>query len=365
MNQPVNHAVTLRQLSEHLAQQGMACQIEGTDDLPITAVNTLESAGPTEISFLANPRYERLMAETKAGAVIVNKKYEAPRTMRLVRTKDPYAALMASIVYIHGHRQHPQWGIHPQAIVSMTAQLGARANIGPGVTIESDVVIGDDAVIYPGCYIASGCRIGQRVLLYPNVIIYDFSQIGNEVTIHAGTVIGEDGLGYAPVQEQWFKIPQVGRVIIEDQVEIGANCTIDRATLGTTVIGRGSKFSNLIAIGHGTRVGENAMFVAQVGLAGSVQVGKNVQMGGQAGVVGHISIGDHAIIGAKAGVINDVPANEFVLGAPAIKGNDAKRVFMLTHKLPEMKQKIKVLEAEINALRAQMTSFREAMSDGV
>ena len=167
----------------------------------------------------------------------------------------------------------------------------------------------------------------------------------------AGTVIGEDGLGYVPRGEKWEKFPHVGRVIIEDDVEIGANCTIDRAMVGETVICEGVKFSNLIAIGHGTKIGENALFVAQVGVAGSVQVGKNVKMGGQAGVIGHVTIGDNVNIGAKAGVAHDVEADEFVLGQPAIKASEAKRVISITQKLPELKQRLRTLEAEVAEIR--------------
>ena len=187
--------------------------------------------------------------------------------------------------------------------------------------------------------------------LHANVVIYDGCEIGNKVEIHAGTVIGEDGLGYAPNGEKWAKFPHVGKVVIEDEVEIGANCTIDRAMLGRTVIGSCSKFSNLIAIGHGTRIGSNAMFVAHVGLAGSVVVGKNVKMGGQAGVIGHVTIGDNVNIGAKAGVVHDISPDEFVLGQPAIRATDAKRVISITQKLPDLKQRIRTLEAEVAEMR--------------
>ncbi|MCH8913563.1 MAG: UDP-3-O-(3-hydroxymyristoyl)glucosamine N-acyltransferase, partial [Planctomycetes bacterium] len=187
-------------------------------------------------------------------------------------------------------------------------------------------------------------------------VIYAESLIGSRVEIHAGTVIGEDGLGYAPDGEKWAKFPHVGRVIIEDDVEIGANCTIDRAMLGNTVLGRGGKFSDLIAVGHGAKIGENAMFVAQVGLAGSVTIGRNVKMGGQAGVIGHVTIGDHANIGAKAGVVHDVDPKEYVLGQPAIKASDAKRVISITQKLPDLKQRVKAMEAELAEMRDSIAS---------
>lgn len=349
-------SITLEQLQAHLERRGMPATIEGDPQMRITAVNTLEDAGDTELSFVANPKYEKQLRSTRAGAVIVANDLPAPSSMTLVRTAQPYPALMEAIVLIHGHRQHPQWGIHPTAVIDPSASIGERPNIGPNVTIEQGVVIGDDAVIYPNAYIGCNARLGNRVTLHANAVVYDACRIGHNVTIHSGSVIGEDGLGYAPVKERWEKIPQVGTVVIEDDVEIGANCTIDRATLGTTVIGKGSKFSNLIAIGHGAKVGENAMFVAQVGLAGSVIVGRHVRMGGQAGVTGHITIGDNAVIGAKSGVANDIGADEFVLGQPAIKASDAKRIVSLTQKLPELKQRLKSLESQVAMIREALGS---------
>ncbi|MCL2330287.1 MAG: UDP-3-O-(3-hydroxymyristoyl)glucosamine N-acyltransferase, partial [Phycisphaerae bacterium] len=219
-----------------------------------------------------------------------------------------------------------------------------------GVHIDDDVLIGDNATIYPGVYIARGTRIGNNVTLFPNVVIYESCVLGHNVTIHAGTVIGEDGLGYAPVKDKWIKIPQIGNVIIGDDVELGPNCTIDRATLGSTVIGSGTKFSNLVAIGHGTKVGEDCMFVAQVGLAGSVTVGRRVTIAGQAGVVGHITIGDHATIGAKAGVSNSVEPGVTVLGQPAVPINDCKRQLAVVQQLPKLKNEVKRLTREVDRL---------------
>ncbi len=341
---------TLQQVADHLAGRGMPAAIDGDPQLLISAVSTLDDAAPSELSFLANPKYEKQLDSTRAGAVIVSHEVVAPRPMTLVRTAQPYSALMEAIVLIHGHRKHPDWSIHPAAVISPSATIGKNARIGPNVTIDEQVCIGDNVVLYPGCYIGRGSRLGNDVTLYANTVIYDDCVVGNQVSIHSGTVIGEDGLGYAPVGERWNKIPQVGRVIIEDGVEIGANCTIDRATLGTTVIGNGSKFSNLIAIGHGTKIGDNAMFVAQVGVAGSVTVGKHVQMGGQAGVIGHIRIGDNASVAAKSGVASDVEAGEFVLGQPAIRATEAKRILSITQRLPELKQRVKALEVELAEL---------------
>ena len=334
----------------------MPTVIEGDPATRIVAVNTLADATSNELGFLANPRYIEQLGTTRAAAVVVDNDVEPPRRMTLLRTAEPYRAIREAIVVIHGFRRHPQWGIHPNAVVSPGSKIGKNANIGPCVTVEGGVVIGDDVVLYPGCYVGQGSRLGDKVTLHANVELYAESILGNRVEIHAGTVIGEDGLGYAPDGEKWAKFPHVGRVIIEDDVEIGANCTIDRAMLGHTTIGRGGKFSDLIAIGHGTKIGENAMFVAQVGLAGSVTVGKNVKMGGQAGVIGHVTIGDGVNVGAKAGVVDDVDPNEYVLGQPAIKASDAKRVFSITQKLPDLKQRVKTLETELAEIREWIAS---------
>jgi UDP-3-O-[3-hydroxymyristoyl] glucosamine N-acyltransferase len=289
--------VTLAQLCETLRKHGLEPELIGAPHQVIHSVNTLEDAGDGQISFLSNPKYEKLLAETRASAVVLQPDVAAPEHLALLRVANPYAAITALIVELHGYRQHHRPAPAPNCThIAQSARIGENAAIHPGVTIEDDAVIGDDAVIYPGCYVGPRCRIGNELLLYPNVVVYD------------DTVMGE----------RWIKIPQIGHVEIGNDVDIGACCTIDRATLGKTKIGSGTKFSNLIAIGHGTQIGENCLLVAQVGLAGSVTVGTHVTMAGQAGVVGHIRIGDNATIGAKAGVTNSVPPGETVLGAPAI-----------------------------------------------
>ncbi|MCK6455776.1 MAG: UDP-3-O-(3-hydroxymyristoyl)glucosamine N-acyltransferase [Phycisphaerae bacterium] len=345
-------AETLANLVKGLERHGMSGTIEGDASRAIRAVATLEDAGPDEISFLSNPKYEKLLATTRAGAVIVGLKQGVPNGLTVVRTADPYAAVTAMIVALHGYRRHPGGGIHPSAVIDPSAEIGESANIHHGVTIGANARIGQNVVMYPGVYVAARCRIGDNCVLHPNVVLYEDCILGRRVTIHAGSVIGEDGLGYAPVGEKWHKIPQVGIVEIGDDVEIGANCTIDRATLGKTVIGAGSKFSNLIAIGHGTKIGTDCMFVAHVGIAGSVTVGNHVTMAGKVGVAGHLTIGDNAQLAAMAGVMNDIPANTRALGQPAMPMNDAKRVYASLPKLPELRERLRRLEAEVERLRA-------------
>jgi len=342
--------IALADLSTFIAAAGISNDVDGDGAVVVSAVNTLEHAVPGELSFLANPKYRRLLPTTAASAVIVGR--DAPPVGKpLIRCDDPYAAFTAAIVKIHGYRKHPRWGPGRDALIVPTAVIGAGANIAPGVTIGDKVRVGADVTLYPGVFIGDRAVLGDGVTLYPNVVVYDDCVLGDRVTVHACTVIGEDGLGYAPVGEKWVKIPQIGHVRIEDDVEIGANCSIDRATVGATVIGRGTKFSNLIAVGHGTRIGEDCLVVAQVGIAGSVTVGRHVTLAGQAGVVGHLNIGDNAKVGAKSGVREDVPADSTVLGVPAVPISEFKRRVVLVHKLPEMKQRIKDLEAQVAELR--------------
>jgi UDP-3-O-[3-hydroxymyristoyl] glucosamine N-acyltransferase len=346
---------TLTDLCAVLQQYGMHPVLKGAADRRIQRIATLEDAVAGDVSFLSNPKYEKMLQTTQASVVVLRPGVLAPPHLDLIQVDDPYAAITVLIVKLHGYRQHRHVPWHPKCThVHESAQIGENAILHPGVTIDEHVVIGRDAVIYPGCYIGPRCRIGDKLLLYPNVVIYDDTVLGDRVTIHASTVIGEDGLGYAPVGGQWVKIPQIGHVEIEDDVEIGANCAIDRATLGKTLIGRGTKFSNLIAIGHGTHIGAHCLFVAQVGVAGSVTVGEHVTMAGQAGVVGHIRIGDNATIGAKAGVTNSVPDGETVLGQPAIPIHDKKREVVYIARLPDLNETVKRLERQVAELEKRL-----------
>lgn len=342
--------LSLNDLTVYLHSVGIPCQVEGDGACEVSSVATLEEATPGQLSFLSNPKYEAYLETTNASAVLVRPDVATNRHVSLLRTPDPYAAVTAAIVRLHGYRSHPQWGVSPQAAISPEARIGANANIAPGVYIDAGAEIGDNATFYPGVYVARGTRIGRNVTLFPNVVIYENCVLGNNVTVHAGTVIGEDGLGYAPVKEKWVKIPQIGNVIIGDDVELGPNCTIDRATLGSTVIGSGTKFSNLVAIGHGTKVGDDCLFVAQVGLAGSVTVGRHVTIAGQAGVVGHITIGDNAVIGAKAGVSNSIEPGATVLGQPAVPITECRRQIAVMQQLPKLKNEIKRMRRELDRL---------------
>lgn len=342
--------IRLSELCQALESKGFKARLDG-EDRPVRACNTLDDARAGELSFLSNPKYAASLGRTQASAVVVRHDVAVPEHLSAVRCDDPYACITVAIIVIHGHRKHPSWNIDAGARVSPSARIGKNPNIAGGVTIAADVSVGDNCVIYPGCYLADGARVGNDCTLYPNVVVYDHCVLGDRVTIHAGSVVGQDGLGYAPYQDKWVKIPQIGRTIIGDDVEIGANCSIDRATLGVTEIGAGSKFGNCVVIGHGTKVGPDCLFVGQVGLAGSVTVGRHVTLAGQVGVAGHLTIGDNARVGAQAGIAGDVAPGEDMLGSPAIPIENARRSMYAVQKLPEWIKRIKELEREVKELR--------------
>ena len=342
--------LSLSELVGILAEKGMPCGIEGDPSVVVRAVNTLADAVEGELSFLANPKYRKQLATTRASAVLVAD--NAPPNGRCVRLRceNPYVAVAFAVDAIHGRRQHPQWGLSDAADISPGATIGPGANIAAGVSIEAGVVIGAKATVYPGCYVGGGVTIGDEVTLFANVVIYDGCQLGHRVTIHAGTVIGQDGVGYAPVDGKWIKIPHAGYVELGDDVEIGALCAIDRATLGVTRIGRGTKFSNLIAIGHGTKVGEDCMLIAQVGIAGSVDVGNHVVMGGQSGIAGHITVGDGVQAAGRAAIMANIPAGQKIMGIPAVPIGDARRQLILAQRLPALRTQMREMQAEIDRL---------------
>ncbi|MBN1845347.1 MAG: UDP-3-O-(3-hydroxymyristoyl)glucosamine N-acyltransferase [Sedimentisphaerales bacterium] len=335
---------TVKELAEHVG--GV---VHGDQTVPITGAATLNEAGEGDISFLANLKYEKEVQTSRASAIIVSEEADLPDRV-LIRCRDPYYAFMQVVVLLYGHREHEKVGISPRASVAANAAIGRDVDIHDFAVVLHDVQIGDNTCIYSNCTIGPGTKIGRDCVLYPNVTIYDGCCIGDRVTIHSGTVVGQDGFGYATHDGVHHKIPQVGGVVIEDDVEIGANCAIDRGTLGDTIIGRGSKLSNLIAIGHNTKIGPYSLLVAQVGIAGSVQVGHHCVFGGQVGVVGHIKIGDQVKIGAQAGVINDVPDKLSVVGSPAWPITQAKRSLTLLKELPEFRKKLRELDKSLRRL---------------
>lgn len=334
--------------------------VRGDGSASVSRCAGLEEAGPGDVSFLANRKYAKLLATSKAGAVVVSPAdaEQAPEKTLLV-ADDPYFAFRQAVVALHGFRTHAPPGIHPQAFIDDTAIVGELCTIRPFVYIAPRARIGKRCVIYPHCYIGKDAVIGDDCILYPSVTVYDHCVLGNRVILQAGCVIGQDGFGYATHKGEHHKIPQIGNVVIEDDVEMGANCAIDRATVGSTRIGKGTKFSDLVAIGHGTAVGKHNLLVAQVGLAGSVQTGDYVVMGGQVGVAGHLKIGDMVQIAAKAGVMNDLAAKGQYGGEPALPIHDAKRNVLATMRLPEMIVEFRKLQKRVAELEAATMGGKE------
>jgi UDP-3-O-[3-hydroxymyristoyl] glucosamine N-acyltransferase len=335
---------TLKQLAEHVGGE-----LKGNPETKISGVATLEEAGEGQITFLANKKYENQLQKTRASAVIVDKPIPGIQT-NLIISDDPYYAFAQIVILLYGHRRHKNTGIDPQANISESAQIGENCNIHKFATVSENAKIGDNCQIYPNAYIGEDTVIGDNCIIYPNVCIYENVQIGNNVTLGANATVGEDGFGYATHAGKHHKIPHIGSVIIEDNVEIGSGCGIERGTISNTVIGEGSKIGDLIAIGHGTKIGKHCLLVAQVGIAGSTTLGDYCVIGGQTGITGHITVGNMVKMGAKSGVINDLPDGSVVIGAPAIDQKEGKRAYALIKYLPKMKQSIKKLEKKIKKL---------------
>lgn len=321
-------------------------QLVGAAGVEITGVAPIGQAGPSDLTFVANPRYRPLLKTTKAAAAIVDTETEFPG-LALVRHANPYYAFLLALRHFHPDERPVASGIHPLAFVAPDAVLGKEIGIGPFVAVESRAKIGDRTLVAAGSYIGREVEIGEDCVIYPNVTIREKAKIGCRVTIHSGTVIGADGFGYAKEKGVYHKIPQVGMVVIEDDVEIGANVAIDRATMGETRIGRGTKIDNLVQIAHNVKIGENSILVSQVGISGSTEVGKNVTIAGQVGLTGHIHVGDGAVIAAQSGVHRDLKPGQIVLGSPAREMQKSKRIEAIISNLPEYIEKLKRLEKAV------------------
>ncbi|HEC69479.1 MAG TPA: UDP-3-O-(3-hydroxymyristoyl)glucosamine N-acyltransferase [Candidatus Omnitrophica bacterium] len=339
-------------------------EVVGDPNIVITGISGIKEAKQGDITFLANPKYTPLLKTTQASAIITS--FEVNNTSKpLIKTANPSLAF-AKIVSLVGPNnvRHPQ-GIHPTALIAENVKLGKDVAIGAYAIIEEGVVIGDNTIIYGGCFIGHDTKIGKDVLIYPNVSIRERIEIGDRVIIHSGTVIGSDGFGFATVKGVQEKIPQIGTVVIEDDVEIGANVTIDRARFDKTLIGKGTKIDNLVQIAHNVIIGEHSIIVAQAGISGSTVVGKGVILAGQAGVVGHIHIGDGAIVAAQAGVTKSVPPNTKVSGYPAKPHEQAKRVNACVQRLPLAYKRIKELEEEVKKLKEKLEELTSKLERGV
>jgi len=348
---------TLSELAEYVG--GRVC---GDPKIVIKSAATLGRAGEGEISFLANNKYEKQLRTTKASAVIVGKE-TANTSVPLLVAEDPYYAFMQIMVLLHGHRQHKKVGISPRASISDSAKVGADCHIHDFVTIADDAKVGNGCIVYPCVHIGQGVQIGNDCIIYPNVSIYDNVQIGDRVIINANSAIGEDGFGYASHKGVHHKIPQTGIVVIEDDVEVGTCCAIERGTLGDTVISQGTKLGDLVTIGHGTKIGPHCLLVAQVGVAGSTTLGHHCVVGGQVGIVGHINIGNNVTVAAQAGVINNISDGKVVLGAPAIEATLGKRAYSMIQYLPAMRESIRNLQAQVEEIASSSKTDSEKAAD--
>jgi UDP-3-O-[3-hydroxymyristoyl] glucosamine N-acyltransferase len=328
-------------------------EVVGDGSTPITGVAGLREAVRGELTFLSNPKYEKYVRETSASAIIVGREFagrEAPNGVALLVADDPYEAMAIAMSAFAPEGDSLGPGVHETAVVSDGARIGDRASVGAHVVVGDGAIIGDGTAIHAGSYVGRDCTIGRDVVLYPRVTVRHGSVLGDRVVVHSGTVIGSDGFGFADAGHANTKVPQIGNVVIEDDVEIGSNVCIDRATLGSTRICRGSKIDNLVQVGHNVVVGEGSILVAQVGIAGSTKIGTGVVLGGQAGLVGHIEIGDGAMVGAQAGVTKSIPAGERVSGYPARRHATAKRLYALVENLPGLAKRLRELEARLRGL---------------
>lgn len=323
--------------------------LEGDGSVVIKNVAPIDGAGPGDITFLADPKYSKLLAGTRASAVIVREGVARVEGLNLIFVKNPQFAF-ARVVEAIRPPALPLPGVHARAEVAEKAILGKEISVGAFSVIESGAIIGDRTVIFPGVYIGRDALVGEDSVIYSGVSIREGTVIGKRVIIHCNSVIGSDGFGYGFDGSRYFKIPQRGIVRVEDDVEIGACVTVDRAALGETFIGRGTKIDNLVQVAHNVKIGENTIITAQVGIAGSTTVGSYVQLGGQAGLAGHISVGDRVSVAAKAGVTKDIRDGKTVSGFPAISHAEWLRAQTVFPKLPDIKKTVQELLQRIEAL---------------
>lgn len=332
----------------------LGADFEGDGAAELVGLAGVRDAERGDLSFVSNPKYAAAVASTKASALIVRRDWSASAPCALIRVEDPDRAFAEAAVWFLPAPVQPQPGIHPSAVVAETALLGEAVHVGPCCVIEPGARIGDRVVLGAGCYVGHDCEIGADTRLYPHVSLRERVRLGARVIVHNGTVIGSDGFGYTvDAKGVRTKIPQVGTVVVGDDVEIGANVAIDRARFGKTRIGRGVKIDNLVQIAHNVVIGDHAVIVGQVGISGSTVIGARAVLAGQAGVSGHLVIGEGAIVGAQAGVTKDVPAGIFVSGYPAAPHDKAMKTLAHLQRLPELKERVAAAEKRLDRLESK------------
>ena len=325
--------------------------VYGDPATEITGVNGLREAGPGDLCFVRSDRYFPQLYETKASAALIPKPVDPqPLSAAIVVAEPEHAFVRVLQLFAAGRVFHPAAGVHAQAFVAPGAVLGENVCIGPNASVEDGAVLGDGVVLYPGVYVGRGSRIGADTVAYPNAVIREGVRIGARCVLHAGVCIGSDGFGFVPMGGVWMKIPQVGTVEIGDDVEIGSNTAVDRATFGVTKVGNGVKIDNLVQIGHNVQIGENSVIAGMAGVAGSTVIGSQVRIGASAGINGHITIGDGASIAARSGVTRSVAPGQVVSGYPAMDHAQQRRVLVVQGQLPELAKRVRELEARLAAL---------------
>eukprot|EP01136_Pigoraptor_vietnamica_P026143 Opistho-1_new@80871 len=332
-------------------------KLEGNAAAAVTSFGKIEEATEGQLSFLANPKYEEYLYQTKASIVIVNASLELKNnvTPTLIRVPDAYTAFATLLAKYQELKTQQLTGIQQPSYIASTAILGENVFVGAFVYIGEEVKIGNNVKLFPGVVLGDKVTIGDNSILHAGVKIYVDCVVGKQVTIHAGTVVGSDGFGYAPQPDGTYqKVPQIGNVVIEDMVEIGANTTIDRATMGSTIIRKGVKLDNLIQIAHNVEIGTNTVIAAQTGISGSTKVGKNAMIGGQVGTAGHITIADGSRIGGQTGVTKSIKdSNKAFNGTPAMEFSQSLRLQIMTKNLPELEKRVKDLEKMVEQLLSE------------
>src|SRR5712664_865673 len=338
--------------------QKLGCRLEGSPEIEIRGVAGIEHAVAGQITFLANRRYFPLLKTTHASAVLVEEGITLDREASLpalaaLRSGNPYLSFAKAIELFY---QPPRYapGIHPTAIIAKSARIGEGAHVGPYCYVDEDAEIGRNAVLHSFVTIYRSAKIGDDFFAHAHAVVREFCRVGNRVILQNGVVIGADGLGFAKLKDgSWYKMAQSGPAVLEDDVEVQANACVDRATVGETRIGRGTKLDDLVLIGHASRVGANTMLCGQVGLAGSTKVGSNCILAGQVGTAGHLIVGDGTVITAQSGVPNDVPAHALYSGYPAVDNRQWLKTMAALNRLPELQKRVRELETEMEQLKGR------------
>lgn len=323
-------------------------EVLGDPEIKINGFASADSAREGNVTFAENEKFFEQAQQSGASAIVVDKEFKSEKKT-LIRVKNARVAFARLLQLFYPEPEY-KGGVHPTAIVAPTAKVDPTAYIGPYCVICDNVEIGAKVVLLAHIYVGQSSQIGEETRIFPNVTIYHGSRIGKRVRIHSGTVIGADGFGYVFDSGRHLKVMQIGNVIIEDDVELGANVTVDRGALGPTIVGRGTKVDNLVQIAHNVVIGENCLLVAQVGIAGSTKIGNNVTLAGQVGIAGHLTVGDGAVLAAKSGLMHNVPPGEKWMGIPAQPDKQMKRIFISMQRLPELLSRVNELEKKLEAL---------------